>query len=56
MYGWLWRVLPGGLASKVLCALVLALGVVALLFVVVFPRVESLLPYQDVTVQNGSAR
>ena len=56
MYGWLWRVLPGGLFAKSLGALILLLGVVALLFLVVFPRVELLLPYQDVTVENESLR
>lgn len=55
MYGWLWRVFPGGLAGKLLCSLVLAVAVLALLFFVVFPRVETLLPYQDVNVGTGSS-
>ena len=50
MYGWLWRVFPGGLVGKLLCSLLLTLAVLALLFLVVFPRVEQLLPYQDVNV------
>ena len=51
MYGWIWRSLPGGTAGKVLgCAVLLALAVV-LLFLVVFPAVEPLLPVGDVTVE-----
>ena len=50
MYGWLWRVFPGGIVGKLLCSLVLTAGVVLLLFLVVFPRVEQLLPFQDVNV------
>jgi hypothetical protein len=50
VYGWLWRVFPGGLVGKLLCSLLLAVGVLALLFFVVFPRVEQLLPFQDVNV------
>ncbi len=50
MYGFLWRVFPGGLIGKLLCSLLLTAAVVALLFLVVFPRVEPLLPFQDVTV------
>ena len=51
MYGWIWRTLPGGLAGKVTGSLVLLLLAVALLFLVVFPAVEPLLPYADVTVE-----
>ncbi|MCW2667658.1 MAG: hypothetical protein JWN57_2620 [Frankiales bacterium] len=50
MYGGIWRALPGPLALRVLIALLLLLAVLALLFLVVFPRVEELLPYSDVTV------
>lgn len=52
MYGWLWRRFPGGLPGKVLCTLVLAAAAVALLFLVVFPRIESLVPFGDVTVDS----
>ena len=37
MYGWIWRHLPGPRWLKLLEALVLAAGVVLLLFQVVFP-------------------
>lgn len=53
MYGWLWRVFPGGIVGKLLCSLVLAVAALALLFFVVFPRVERLLPFQDVNVDTG---
>jgi hypothetical protein len=54
MYGWIWRTLPGGVPAKLLGSLLLLLGALALLFYIVFPRVETLLPFQDVTVDTGS--
>lgn len=50
MYAWLWHHLPGPVAVRVLIAAVLALAVVALLFLVVFPWVEPRLPFTQVTV------
>jgi hypothetical protein len=55
MYAWIWRHLPGPLAARLLQALVLAGIAVAVLFLWVFPRVESDLPYNDVTVPGPSA-
>jgi hypothetical protein len=55
VYGWLWRIFPGGLIGKVVCSILLAAAATVLLFLFVFPRVESLLPFQDVTVDNGSS-
>lgn len=49
MYAWIWRRLPGPTAVKVAEAVVLALAVVALLMLVVFPWVEPLLPFNQVT-------
>lgn len=54
MYGWIWRHLPGPLALRLLLALALLLGALALLFLVVFPAAEPLLPFGDVTVQTPS--
>ena len=53
MYSWFWRSLPGPLAVRVLLALLAFAVVVALLFLVVFPRVEPLLPFNDVTVESS---
>lgn len=53
MYSWLWRHLPGPLLARMLQALVLFAGAVVVLFFVVFPRIEPLLPYSDVTVNPG---
>jgi hypothetical protein len=50
MYGWIWRHLPGGTASKALLSLVLVLAVAALMLFVIFPWVEPHLPFNDVTV------
>jgi hypothetical protein len=55
VYGWLWRVFPGGLAGKLVCSLLTLLAALALLFFVVFPRAEQLLPFQDVNVDTGPA-
>ena len=51
MYAWIWRHLPGGTATRALCALLLFTGVVALLMLVVFPWAEPRLPFTDVTVE-----
>ena len=53
MYVWIWRHLPGGWPGKLLGSLLLLAAAVALLFFVVVPRVEPLLPYSDVTVDSG---
>ncbi len=50
MYGWIWRALPGSTPLKVAQALLLVVGVVALLLLVVFPWVEPLLPFSDPTM------
>lgn len=51
MYSWIWRILPGGLPGKLVGSLVLILGVSALLLFVVFPWVEPMLPFNDITVE-----
>jgi hypothetical protein len=56
VYGWIWRHLPGGTASRTVLALLLLAAVVGLLLVVVFPWVEPRLPFNDVTVdQRGGS-
>ena len=52
MYGWIWRTLPGGRAAKTAGSVVLFGLAVALLFLVVFPALEPLLPFADVTVET----
>jgi len=52
VYGWFWRHLPGPLPVRVLLAVLVLAAVVLLLFTVVFPQVEALLPYSDVTVDG----
>ena len=52
MYTWIWRRLPGGLPGKLAGSLLLLTAVVLLLFFVVFPAVEPLLPFGDVTVER----
>lgn len=56
MYGWIWRHLPGGALLRALCAAVLVVGVVALLFFVVFPAVEPHLPWNNITVDQPPTR
>jgi hypothetical protein len=50
MYAWIWRKLPGPFAAKLTVAVVLALGVVALLMFVVFPWLEPRLWFNEVAV------
>lgn len=55
MYGWIWRTLPGGRPGKVLGSFVLLAAAIALLFLYVFPAIEPLLPFSDVTVDPAQA-
>ena len=55
MYAALWRLLPGGRAAKGLQLLVLAVAVVAVLFVWVFPAVTPHLPFENVTIDAPPA-
>jgi hypothetical protein len=50
MYAWIWRKLPFGLPGKLVGSLLLATTMVALLWYVVFPWAEPLLPFDDVQV------
>ncbi|WP_168929360.1 hypothetical protein [Nocardioides sp. GY 10113] len=50
MYAFLWRILPGGTAAKLLQALALAALAFWLLMYVVFPWVEPHLPLDQVVV------
>ena len=50
MYTWIWRHLPGNLPARIFTALVLVLAACALLIFVVFPQVEPLLPFTEVTI------
>jgi hypothetical protein len=50
MYTWIWRHPPGPVPAKAFAALLLVVAVSALLLFVVFPQVEPLLPFTDVTV------
>jgi len=55
VYGWIWRHLPGPTPVRLLIALVLIAGIVLLLFTVVFPWLEPLLPFTDVTVDDSGS-
>ncbi len=50
MYAWIWRTLPGPLVVRLLLALLLLTAVLALLMMVVFPAVDPLLPFNNVSV------
>jgi len=49
MYAWIWRHLAGPLAARMAFAVLLALGIIALLLFVVFPWLDPLLPFNHVT-------
>lgn len=50
MYAWLYRKLPGSTPVRILVILALLAAAVLLLMEVVFPMVETLMPYSDVAV------
>jgi hypothetical protein len=54
MYAWLWRKLPFGLYGKLTGSLALTLATGALLWYVVFPWAEPLLPFDDVQVETST--
>lgn len=51
MYAWMWRRIPGPLAVRLLVVLAVLVGVLALLMLVVFPVLDPLLPFNDVSVR-----
>jgi hypothetical protein len=55
MYAWMWRHLPGPWPVRLVIALLMVAGVVSVLFLWVFPWVEPLLPFTDVTVDGTSS-
>jgi hypothetical protein len=52
MYAWLWRVLPGPAWMRVLLLVILAVGLVAVLFTWVFPALAPFVPFNDVDVDG----
>jgi hypothetical protein len=54
LYGWIWKHLPGPWPLKTVLALALLLAVVLVLFQWVFPWLEPRLPFNQVTVDEGS--
>ncbi|MFK3982657.1 hypothetical protein ACI2K4_20055 [Micromonospora sp. NPDC050397] len=57
MYAWIWRRLPFGLVGRLVGSTLLVAATVALLWYVVFPWAEPLLPFDDVQVtqEDGGA-
>lgn len=51
MYGPLWRVLPGPAWLKAIIVLAVLVGLFFLLMNVVFPWVETMVPWTDVAVE-----
>lgn len=54
MYAWIWHRLPFGLWGKLTGSVLLATAAVALLWFVVFPWAEPLLPFDDVQVTQDA--
>lgn len=52
MYGAIWRLLPGERPVKVLTAAVIILGIVALLWYLLFPWLEPKIRFDHGTVQD----
>lgn len=55
MYPWIWRHLPGPRPARMAMALLLALGVVLLLFRLVFPAIDFQLGADQVVTPGASA-
>lgn len=53
MYSWIWRKIPGGLPGKLIGSVALSIGVIALLWYVVFPAVRPLMPWSNVDPAGG---
>lgn len=51
MYAWIWRNLPGPVPVRAATAVLLFAGAVALLMLVIFPWLEPLLPFNNVTTE-----
>lgn len=51
MYGPLWRILPGPAWMKAIILLAVVVGLFFLLMEIVFPWVETMLPWTDVSVE-----
>lgn len=51
MYAWIWRKLPFGLPGKLIGSALLIGAALALLWYVIFPWAEPLLPFDDVQVE-----
>lgn len=43
MFGWIWRILPGNKAIKLLQAFILIAGALAILYFYVFPWLDSVI-------------
>ncbi len=54
MYAWIWRKLPFGVPGKLIGSLALAAATAALLWFVVFPWAQPLLPFDDVQVTQNT--
>ncbi|WP_424535219.1 hypothetical protein ACOZ38_34440 [Sphaerisporangium viridialbum] len=52
IFPWIWARLPGGRLGKALSLAVLIGALVLLLWFVLFPLVDALLPFDDVTVDG----
>jgi len=53
MYASLWRALPGPRPVKALLSAILAVIVVAVCFLWLFPAVAPFMPFNDNTIQTG---
>ena len=54
MYNWLWSHLPGNFFVRIIISMMAFAVVVVLLFLIIFPALEPILPIGDVTVEVDS--
>ena len=55
MYGLIWRLLPGDRVVRGLIAAILVMAVAAVLWYVVFPKVEPKIQFDHGTVEGGTS-
>jgi hypothetical protein len=53
VYSWIWSKLPGGLPGKLVGSIALSVGMLALLWFVVFPAVRPHMPWSNVDPAGG---
>ncbi|MBT8224956.1 MAG: hypothetical protein HKP61_11605 [Dactylosporangium sp.] len=55
MYAWIWRNLPFGLRGKIAGSMLIVISIGALLWFVVFPIIEPIMPFNNGQLDDGGS-